>query len=145
MISGSEWLTVVQICVSAGMLVFVGFGAVWLQSRLENLRLKQDVFRRVVGNVHGVLYDCRVFKDSHTYSESGIIAINEVRSVFNERAVLDAWKAWHRVSNNESSGYLEFAKLIRAMSEACKLKHYQEMELGEIADAFTCSCILGEQ
>ena len=144
-VSVSDWLMLVGIAVSAGTLIAVGFGAVWLQHRLEDLRLKRDVFRRVVGNVHSVLYDCQVFGGSHSFSESGIIAVNEVRAVFSEPEVLEAWHNWYLKGEDSSEGNPLFVELIRAMSIACKLKQYQFLELEEIADAFACSCIPSEE
>ena len=45
----SDWLATAGIGVSAATLVAVGFGAVWLQHRFENLRLKRDVFQAGCG------------------------------------------------------------------------------------------------
>ena len=134
--STSDWLAAAGIGVSAGTLVTVGFGAVWLQHYLENLRLKREVFRRVVGNVHGIIHDCQAFKDSHSFNEAGLIAVNEVRAAFDETDVLTAWSKWHSTTDPT-----EFAQLIKAMSAACKLKQYQNMEPREVADAFKCSCV----
>ena len=132
----SDWLAVAGIIVSAATLLVVGFGSVWLQNRLETLRLKREVFRRVVGNVHGIIHDCQVFKDSHSFSEAGLIAINEVRAAYSEKNVLVAWSKWH-----DSGDPTVFAELIQAMSAACKLNQYQNMGPREIADAFKCSCV----
>lgn len=132
----SEWLMLANIVVSFVVISIVGFGVYWLQNRKEDLRLKRDVFRRVVGNIHGILYDCRFFQESHSFSESGIVAINEVRATFPEKAVQNAWKRWHE-SNDKS----DFVDLIHEMSIACKLEHYQDIDLENIADAFACSCI----
>ena len=134
--STSDWLAVVGIGVSAGTLATVGFGAIWLQHYLENLRLKREVFRRVVGNVHGILFDCQEFKDSHVFSEAGITAINEVRAAFNERDVHEAWLKWY-----ESDTVIDFVELIHAMSSACKLKQYQKMNPEQIGETFKCSCV----
>ena len=124
------------IAVSAGTLASVGFGAVWLQHYLENLRLKREVFRRVVGNVHGILYDCQEFQESHSFNEAGIIAINEVRAAFNEGAVHEAWFKW-----NNSRTIDDFVELIQAMSAGCKLKHYESMCKDQVGESFACSCI----
>ncbi|MYF79079.1 MAG: hypothetical protein F4034_07095 [Chloroflexi bacterium] len=134
--STSDWLAAAGVVVSTSALLGVGFGAVWLQHRLENLRLKREVFRRVVGNVHGIIHDCQVFKDSHSFNEAGLIAINEVRATYSENDVLIAWSNWHA-----SDDPIDFAELIRAMSAACKLKQYQNMDPREVADAFKCSCV----
>ena len=127
---------VAGIFVSASTLVAVGFGAVWLQRRLENLRQKREVFRRVIGSVNGIIHDCDIFRESHSIGDMGITAINEVRAVFHEKAVLDNWNTWHG-SNNPR----DFAKLVQAMSVACKLKQYQKMELREMANAVGCACL----
>ena len=134
--STSDWLAIAGIGVSAGTLVAVGFGAVWLQHYLENLRLKREVFRRIVGNVDGILNDCSSFKSGHAFSDRGITAVNEVWAVFDETAVLNAWDRWHETNQNE-----DFAQLLRAMSDACRLKQYQELDIQEIMDAFGCSCV----
>ncbi len=136
--STSDWLVVAGIGVSAGTLVTVGFGAVWLQHYLEDLRLKREVFRRVVGNVHSILYDCQHFRNPHSFNESGIVAINQVRAAFKEATVQDAWRVWHATEDVE-----DFAKLVRAMSVACKLNQYRSMEPKTIADTFSCSCVEG--
>ena len=143
--STSDWLALAGIGVSAGTLVSVGFGAVWLQHYLENLRLKRAVFRRVVGNVHSVLYDCQFFGGTHSYSESGLVAVNEIRAVFSEREVLDAWNYWYLAGEDSDEANRLFVDLIRAMSVACKLTQYREMNLEEIADAFACSCVPSEE
>ena len=135
----SDWLAAAGIGVSAGTLVSVGFGAVWLQHRLEDLRLKREVFRRVVGNIQGILFDCQRFKDSHSFNESGIIAVNEVRAAFPEIDVQNAWSRWYATNDIDS-----FAELIRQMSVACRLRQYQTMDLEQIAAAFACSCVPNE-
>ena len=140
----SDWLAAAGIGISTTTLVVVGFGAIWLQHRLENLRLKRDVFRRVVSNIHSVIYDCRVFEGSHEFSENGIVAVNEIRAAFDEQEVLDAWHKWF-LTGDETQGNRALVELIRAMSVACKLKHYQQMDLDEIADVFACSCIPSEE
>ena len=122
--------------VSAGTLVAVGFGAVWLQHYLEDLRLKREVFRRVVGNVHGILYDCQEFQESHSFNEAGIIAVNEVRATFNEKAVHEAWLKW-----NNNRAIDDFVELIQAMSVACKLRHYERMDKDRVGESFACSCV----
>ena len=136
----SDWLALAGIGVSAGTLVSVGFGAVWLQHYLENLRLKRAVFRRIVGNVDGILNDCTSFKSGHTFSDRGITAVNEVWAVFNEQPVLEAWDRWHETNKNE-----DFAGLLREMSAACRLKQYQELDIDEIMDAFGCSCVYQQE
>ncbi len=135
----SDWLAATGIGVSAATLVAVGFGAVWLQHYLEKLRLKREVFRRVVGNVHSILYDCQHFRNPHSFNESGIVAINQVRAAFDDDLVQVAWRDWHATEDIE-----DFAKLVSAMSVACKLNHYRSMEPQEIADAFSCSCVGNE-
>lgn len=137
----SDWWAAAGIGVSAGTLVAVGFGAVWLQHYLENLRLKREVFRRVVGNIHSVVYDCRIFGGAHSFSESGMVAVNEIRAAFSEKHVLEAWRNWYRVEEGSSSSVQSLVELIRAMSVACKLKHYREMTDAEIVDTFACSCV----
>lgn len=132
----SDWLAATGIGVSAATLVAVGFGAVWLQHELEKLRTKRDVFRRVIGSINGIIHDCDVFSDSHSISDMGITAINEVRAVFDEDSVLKAWNRWHG-----SNAAYDFVELVHAMSVACKLKQYQEMELREMANAVGCACI----
>ncbi len=132
----SDWLAIAGIGASTATLVAVGFGAVWLQHYLENLRLNREVFRRVVGNVHGIIHDCQDFRDSHSFNEAGLIAVNEVRAAYSEKDVLNAWSIWH-----SSGDPVDFAELIRAMSSACKLKQYRKMGPREIADAFKCSCV----
>ena len=134
--NASDLLAATGIGVSAATLAVVGFGAVWLQHHLENLRLKREVFRRVLGNVHGVLFDCQEFKDSHSFNEAGIIAINEVRAAFPEKDVHKAWSRWY---STDDIG--DFVELIRAMSVACKLKHYQRMRPEQIGETFRCSCL----
>ena len=132
----SEWLMLANIIVSAVVIGVVGFGVYWLQNRKEDLRLKRDVFRRVVGNIHGILYDCRFFQESHSFSESGIVAINEVRATFPEEAVQAAWKRWNETEENS-----DFVNLIREMSIACNLKQYKDIDWEDIGNAFACSCI----
>ena len=134
--SASDGLATAGIGVSAATLVAIGFGAVWLQHYLENLRLKRQIFRRIVGNVDGILNDCTTFKSGHAFSDRGITAVNEVWAVFDELPVLDAWDRWHETNENE-----DFAQLLRAMSAACRLKQYQELDIDEIMDAFGCSCV----
>ena len=141
----SDWLMLAGIFVSALTLLLVGFGAVWLQHHLENLRLKRTVFRRVVGNIHAILYDCKIFGGSHSFSESGIIAVNEIRAVFKEKDVLDAWQKWYLSGDDPSEGNMLLAEMIRAMSVACKLRQYQQMDTDQIADSFACSCIPSEE
>lgn len=132
----SDWLAAAGIGVSATTLVVVGFGAVWLQHKLENLRLKRGVFRRVVGSINGIIHDCDIFRESHSISDMGITAINEVRAVYDEEAVLNAWNRWHVTKDP-----YDFVKLVHAMSVACKLKHYQKMALREMANAVGCACL----
>ena len=132
----SDWLAMAGIGVSAATLAAVGFGAVWLQHQLENLRMKRAVFRRVVGNIQGILFDCQHFKDSHSFNESGIVAINEIRAAFPETGVQDAWSNWYATNDIES-----FGELVRQMSFACRLKQYQSMNMEQIANAFACSCV----
>ena len=141
----SNWLSVAGIGVSASTLAAVGFGAVWLQHNLETLRLKREVFRRVVGSVHSIVFDCQIFGGSHSFSESGIVAVNEIRAVFVEQEVLDAWRHWYFKSRDSSEvsseEILALAELIHAMSVACKLKHYQRMDPRETSATFACSCV----
>ncbi len=137
--STSDWLAAAGIGVSAGTLVTVGFGAVWLQHKLENLRSKREVFRRVIGNVNGILYDCQHFRDPHSFNEAGIIAMNEVRVAFDEEDVHLAWYEWHSTQDIE-----DFAKLVSAMGVACKLNQYRKLDQKGIADAFACSCVPSE-
>ena len=134
--STSDWLAAAGIGVSAGTLVTVSFGAVWLQHYLENLRLKREVIRRGIGSINGIIHDCDIFRDSHSISDLGITAINEVRAAFDEDAVLDAWNKWH-----DTNDAYDFVELVHAMSVACKLKQYQKMELRDMANAVGCACI----
>ena len=127
--NASDWLALAGIGISAATLAVVGFGAVWLQYYLENLRLKREVFRRVVGSIHGILYDCQVFKASHSFSESGIVAINEVRAVFRSRSVLSAWERWHSLTLSNEDPNRSFVELIREMSGECRLKQYRIMSV----------------
>ena len=138
--NASDSLAASGIGVSAATLAVVGFGAVWLQHRLENLRLKRQVFRRIVGNVDGILNDCTSFKSGHAFSDPGITAVNEVWAVFDEPLVLDAWDRWHETNENE-----DFAKLLRVMSAACRLKQYQELDIEEIMNVFGCSCVYQQE
>ncbi len=142
--SASDWLAVAGIGVSAGTLAAVGFGAVWLQHRLENLRLKREVFRRVIGNIHSVVFDCRIFGGAHAFSESGMVAVNEIRAAFSEREVLDAWRNWYRTEGGSSASVQSLVELIRIMSVACKLRHYREMSDAEVVETFACSCVRRE-
>ena len=135
----SDWLAIAGIGASTATLAAVGFGAVWLQHELEKLRSKRDVFRRVVGSINGIIHDCDIFSDSHTISDMGITAINEVRAIFDEESVLKAWNRWH-VTNDE----YDFVQLVHAMSVACKLKQYQKMDLSDMANAVGCACIPSE-
>ena len=127
----------------AATLLIVGFGTaswtIYIQNRIETLRLKRDVFRRVIGSVNGIIHDCDIFRNSHSISDSGITAINEVRAVFDEEPVLNAWNKWH-----ETNDAHDFVQLVHAMSVACKLKQYQKMSLRDMANAVGCACIPSE-
>ena len=137
----SDWLAATGIGVSATTLVAVGFGAVWLQHKLENLRVKREVFRRVVGSVHGILYDCRIFSDAHSFGERGIVAINEVRAVFTKRSVMRAWEEWYDTTLANEDNVEAFYLLVREMSAECRLFQYQTMPLEQIAQSIGCSCV----
>ena len=132
----SDWLAAAGVCVSAMTLATVGFGAIWLQHNLENLRLKRQVFRRVVGNAHGILFDCQDFKETHAFNEAGITAINEVRAAFPEKEVHSAWSQWY--ASNEIG---DFVALIHEMSNACKLRQYQKMRPEQVGETIRCSCL----
>ena len=132
----SDWLAAVGVGISAITLVAVGFGAIWLQHNLENLRLKREVFRRVVGNAHGILFDCQDFKETHAFNEAGITAINEIRAAFPEKEVHSAWSQWY--ASNEIG---DFVSLIHAMSIACKLRQYEKMRPEQVGETIRCSCL----
>lgn len=136
----SDWLAAAGIGASTATLAAVGFGAVWLQHNLENLRLKREVFRRVVGNAHGILFDCQDFKETHAFNEAGITAINEVRSAFPEKEVHRAWSQWYA-----SNDIGDFVALIQAMSVACKLRQYQKMRPEQVGETIRCSCLPVDQ
>ena len=89
-----------------------------------------------MGNVDGILHDCTVFRDAHNISDNGIIAVNEVRAVFHELPVLDAWREWHETNDNRL-----FAILIHEMSKASRIKQYTMMDIDEVTNAFSCDCV----